>query len=352
MQFKTIQQTFFFGILISISLLFLWMIKDFLYVIFWAIILGMFFHPLRKKILHYIPRFPQIASLATLTICIITFFAFSSIVGSMIVKESVLYYQSFVGANQNTDSINIIDRFEVITQYLSQYNIPISQERIEGAAISIVQYITSWTTSQLIVLGQHSFRVIINLFILLYVVFFILNDGIHVRDRILKILPLGAIREKKLIQKFTSTTRATLKGTFLVAIIQGIAGGLLFWATGISAPFIWGLFMTILSIIPAVGPVFIWLPAGIILLLTGNIVQGSIVLIGGGLISFSENILRPLLVGKDAEMPGFLILLSTFGGISLFGITGFIIGPIVTAFLIAIWHMFEEDNKENLETLG
>ena len=160
-------------------------------------------------------------------------------------------------------------------------------------------------------------------------------------------------REKRLFRKFASTTRATVKGTFLIALIQGALGGILFFAVGISAPFLWGSIMGVLSVIPAIGPGIIWLPAGIILLVSGSIWQGIFVLVAGGLvISLIDNALRPIFVGKDTEMPDFLILLSTFGGLSVFGITGFIIGPIIAAFFLSMWNMFEEEYKKDLSTRG
>lgn len=144
-----------------------------------------------------------------------------------------------------------------------------------------------------------------------------------------------------------------MKGTFIIGIVQGTLGGLLFWAVGIKGAVIWGSLMTVLSIIPAVGSFLVWFPAGVILLFTGHIWQGVVVLVvGTAIISLVDNLLRPPLVGKDTEMPDVLVLLSTLGGLSLFGISGFIIGPIIAAFFLSMWNMFEEEHRKELNEMG
>jgi predicted PurR-regulated permease PerM len=163
-------------------------------------------------------------------------------------------------------------------------------------------------------------------------------------------LPLGDDRERELFSKFAGVSRATLKGTLVIGVVQGFIGGLLFWITGINAPVFWGTIMTVFSIIPAVGTGIVWLPAAIILLVNGSIWQGIVLLVGGGVvISLVDNILRPILVGMDTKMPDALILLSTIGGLSMFGITGIVIGPIIAAFFLVVWEIFEQDYAGALE---
>jgi predicted PurR-regulated permease PerM len=146
-----------------------------------------------------------------------------------------------------------------------------------------------------------------------------------------------------LFERFTTTTRAVAKGTVAIAILQGALGGIAFAIAGVSAPTLWGVAMTFMAVIPAIGPGIIWLPAGIILLLTGSIWQGVFILIVGGLlVSLIDNLLRPILIGRETKMPDALILLATLGGLATFGISGFIVGPIIAAFFLSLWSIFEE----------
>lgn len=347
MRFTTIQQSFFFGLLFLITIGFLWLIRDFLMPVFWAIVLGIIFYPVYEWWFNITRKRPSLSSLLTILTISLLIFTPLFFLGSSIVKESIDYYQGFAAGG----GINVFEKATAATQYLEQFGI--DRERIQVGLSDAGVAVSSWLASQALSFGQNTFRATLMFFFMLYLLFFVLRDGTTLRQRLIDILPLGNRREKKLFRKFASTTRATVKGTFLIALIQGGLGGLLFFAVGINAPFLWGSLMGILSVVPAIGPGLIWLPAGIILLVGGNIWQGLFVLIGGGLvISLIDNALRPIFVGKDTEMPDFLILLSTFGGLSIFGITGFIIGPIIAAFFLSMWHMFEEEYKKDLQTRG
>ena len=347
MRFTTIQQSVFFGLLIIVTVGFLFLIRDFLMPVFWAIVFAIIFYPLYGWWLRVTRERPSLSSF--LTIITITLLIFTPLffLGSMVVKESVDYYQQFAAGG----TINILEKATVATDYLQQLGI--EREQIQEGVASAAKAASSWLAAQAISFGQNTFKITLSFFFMLYLLFFTLRDGIKLRKRLIEILPLGYSKEKRLFKKFASTTRATIKGTFLIALIQGALGGMLFFAVGINAPFVWGSIMGVLSVIPAIGPGIIWLPAGIILLVSGSIWQGIFVLVAGGLvISLIDNALRPIFVGKDTEMPDFLILLSTFGGLSVFGITGFIIGPIIAAFFLSMWNMFEEEYKKDLSTRG
>jgi predicted PurR-regulated permease PerM len=159
----------------------------------------------------------------------------------------------------------------------------------------------------------------------------------------MQVSPIGSKYEIMLYKKFTETASATIKGTILVGGIQGAIGGIMFAIAGIDSALIWGIFMVFFSIIPGVGPLIIWFPAAIFLILTGSIWQGIfIILVGTFVIGTIDNLLRPLFVGKDSEMHPLLILLSTLGGIALFGLSGFLMGPIIAALFVSFWEIYEE----------
>jgi predicted PurR-regulated permease PerM len=185
---------------------------------------------------------------------------------------------------------------------------------------------------------------------MIYTLFFFLKDGKRMLTRLMHLCPLGDVYEEMLYQRFTSTARATLKGTIIIGTIQGTLGGILFAITGIEGALIWGILMILLSLIPGIGSAIIWLPAGIIMLGLGNIWQGvTILAVGMFVISLIDNILRPALVGKDTQMHPILILFSTLGGIAFFGISGFIIGPVITALFLAVVSIYEHYYKRELQ---
>ena len=176
--------------------------------------------------------------------------------------------------------------------------------------------------------------------VMLYTLFYFLLDGPRLLTSLLTYLPLPERDRDRMLGTFLSVTRATLKGTLLIAVLQGTLGGLAFWVVGIESAVFWGAVMTLASIVPGIGSVIIWLPASIYLLATGEIWQG-VVLIGVGslLIGTVDNILRPRLVGRDTQMHDLMIFFSTVGGITLFGAVGFIVGPILAALFVTVWQL-------------
>lgn len=188
------------------------------------------------------------------------------------------------------------------------------------------------------------------LFVLFFSLFYFLIDGKRALGYLMRLSPLRDEHEKLLFQKFISISRATLKGTLIVGIIQGFLGGVALWIAGVPSPIIWGIFMAILSLIPMIGAGIIWFPASIILLLTGNIWEGVFLLLFGvGVVSTIDNILRPKLVGRDTQMHPLLVFFATLGGISLFGISGFLIGPIVLSLFMALADIYSSEYASELK---
>ena len=230
----------------------------------------------------------------------------------------------------------------LVGDYLDRFGVDVQQvmDGLSSAAVAASRFIAS----QALVIGQNALRITALFFLMLYLLFFFLRDGGEMVEAIIRVLPLGDERERRLFDKFSEVARATIKGTLVVGFVQGFLGGLLFWILGIAAPVFWGVIMTVLSLLPAIGSALVWLPAAIILMATGSVLKGIILIAVGTLvIGLVDNLLRPLLVGRDTKMPDFLILLSTLGGITVFGISGFVIGPIIAAFFLVVWDMFRQE---------
>jgi predicted PurR-regulated permease PerM len=190
-------------------------------------------------------------------------------------------------------------------------------------------------------------------FVLLYALYYFLVDGPSILRGIVRYLPLAPEQKEELLGRFVSVTRATLMGSLLIGLIQGSLAGLAFWATGVPGPAFWGTVMVVLSILPAIGSAIIWVPAVIYLFIAGKVGAGFALLAWCAIVvSTIDNFLRPRLIGRDARMSDLLVLLSTLGGIVLFGAVGFIVGPIVGALFVTVWHIYGEAFRDLLPDGG
>ncbi|UZJ41748.1 AI-2E family transporter [Prosthecochloris sp. SCSIO W1101] len=190
------------------------------------------------------------------------------------------------------------------------------------------------------------------MFVFFYTMFFFLRDGRMFLEKILYYLPLSERDQFRMLDKFTSVTGATIRGTFVIGIIQGTLAGIALGVAGIDSAVFWGAVMTVLSIIPVIGSGLVWGPAAIFLYATGEYIAATgLLLFCGLLVSSIDNVLRPILVGRDTKMHELLIFFGTFGGLSLFGIAGFIVGPVIAALFITVWEIYGETFKEYLKSL-
>ncbi|MGE5214066.1 MAG: AI-2E family transporter [Nitrospirota bacterium] len=190
---------------------------------------------------------------------------------------------------------------------------------------------------------------LLNLFVMLYAMFFFFRDGNKILERIFYYTPLNDEDEARMLTQLSSITRATVKGTLVIGIIQGTLAGIAFRVAGIEGAALWGTIMTILSIIPGIGSALVWVPAVIILFVTGQYLTAT--LLGAwcaAVVGTIDNFLRPVLVGRDAKMPDLLILVGTLGGLFLFGPIGFIVGPIVCGLFLTVWDIYGTTFREVL----
>lgn len=349
MQPERIKSAFFFGLLALTTLAFIWLIRSYLEPLFWAVVFAIIFNPLRNKWVELTGGRKSISAAITLLTIVILVLIPLFFVGYSLATEALHLYQRIAAGQFDVESpLKLLDRVPLVNEYMQRFNI--NRDEIVQRLYSVAGAATQYIGSSILALGQNALRFLIGLGVMLYVLFFFLRDGQQILDKMVKTLPLGDKRERELFSKFAGVSRATIKGTLVIGIVQGTIGGLLFLITGINAPVFWGSIMAVFSIIPAVGPGAVWLPAAIYMFITGAIWQGVVLVVGGTLvIGLVDNILRPILVGKDTSLPDALVLISTLGGLSVFGITGFVIGPIIAAFFLVVWQIFEEDYAGDLE---
>ena len=344
---RAMQKASFLLVLALTTVAFFWLIASFLMPVFWAAVLATIFFPVQRR---YVARFGgrrSLAAIATLLTIVAVVVLPLALVGVAVTGEALqLAEQIKSGAIDLKAPLRYLERMmPVATDFLDRFGLHVDglTERLSTAALGISQIIAAGALG----IGQDILNVTALFFVMLYILFFFLRDGSRLVATLIRVLPLGGERERQLLAKFGEVSLATIKGTLVVGVVQGAIGGILFWALGLPAPVFWGAVMAVFSVLPAVGPGLVWAPAAIILLALGAYVK-AIILIAGGVvvIGLVDNVLRPLLVGRDTQMPDYLVLLATLGGIAVFGISGFVIGPVIAAFFLVVWEMFADEYAE------
>jgi len=180
----------------------------------------------------------------------------------------------------------------------------------------------------------------------LYVTFFLLRDGKQITPRLIHAFPIERSIAERMAERFLTIVRATIKGSVVVGLVQGALGAITFWIAGIPSAILFGVIMALFSLLPAIGPAIVWAPAAIYLLAVGEYWQGIFVIVSGvAIIGMADNILRPILVGRDTGIPDWLILVTTLGGIATLGLSGIVLGPLVAGLFIAAWNVFAEQDE-------
>jgi predicted PurR-regulated permease PerM len=344
MKEPNVERTFFIALLIAVTLAFLWLIRGFLQPIFWAIALGILVYPLHARLVPHVRNRESLAAVLSVLLVVIVVVLPLIGIGAAVTREGTALFDRLDQGNLGLQ--NLYGRAEEnmprVIATLQRFGLDPSRldTQLSGAAVTAGRAVAS----RAFAIGQDTLRVTVFFFLMLYLLFFFLRDGRTMLDGLVSALPLGDARERHLLKRFAEVSRATIKGTLVVGIVQGAIGGTAFALLGIGAPVLWGVTMAFLSILPAVGTALVWAPAAIILAFSGRIISAIVlVLIGVFVIGLVDNLLRPLLVGRDTRMPDYLILLSTLGGLAGFGLAGIIIGPIIAAFFLAIWQMAESE---------
>jgi predicted PurR-regulated permease PerM len=245
---------------------------------------------------------------------------------------------------QNPDELDrLLQRMPFIDQ-VAPYKAQVSAKLAEFAA-----RLGTFIVNAAAATGRGTAVFFFQLFIMLYAMFIFLLDGPRLLNKILYYVPLTSADENRMVARFLSVTRATLKGTLVIGIIQGALGGLSFWVVGIEGAVFWATIMAVMSIIPGVGTGLVWVPAVIYLFAAGQTGPAiGLTVWNAAVVGSVDNVLRPWLVGKDTQMPDLLVLLGTLGGIVLFGASGIVIGPVIAALFVTVWEIYGETYREIL----
>ncbi|WP_136477187.1 AI-2E family transporter [Pseudomonas sp. DG56-2] len=330
-------------LLALVTIAFIWILLPYYGAAFWAVILGIVFAPLQRRLLARLDWRRNLAAGLTLLICLVIAILPVIIISMLLVQEGAALYKNI--ETGQLDLAGYIERFKDILPAFAQNGLERMgmgdldglRDKIANGALQGSQFFASQAFS----FGQGTFEFLVSFGVMLYLLFFFLRDGAELVRKIRTALPLAEQQKRRLQLKFNRVVRATVKGNLLVAVTQGALGGIIFWILDIPSALVWGVLMAFLSLLPAVGAGIVWAPVAIYFVATGAIWQGAVLAAFGiFVIGLVDNLLRPMLVGKDTKMPDYLILVSTLGGLAVFGLNGFVIGPLIAALFMSSWGIF------------
>lgn len=341
----TLEHKAFLLLLAIVSVAFFWILIPFYGAVFWAVVLAIIFRPLQRTLERRLRRRGAAAALSVVTCLLIAILPMTIVLGSLVAEAARLV--DWLQQGEFTLPRSLAD----LRGHLPAW----AQRGIDNAGLSdlaamrarltdAITQATQYLASRAINVGQNTLRFFASLGIMLYVLFFLFRDGPQIGNSIRLALPLSQEHSGALIAKFAAVVRATVRGNIIIALIQGGIGGVAFWLLGIQGALLWGALMVLLSLLPAIGAALVWLPAAIYFLLSGDVTRGVILfVIGAGVIGLVDNLLRPKLVGAETKLPDYVVLVSTLGGLSIFGINGFVIGPMIAALFVASWALYREE---------
>lgn len=336
-------------LLVAITLAFAWVVlRPFYGAVLWAIVVAVIFAPVQRRLLQSMQGRSGLAAAATVLIIIAMVLLPLAIIAASLAQEASSLVVKIQSGEYNFGSYlqRILEALPAwATGLIERFNLTSFSAIREWLASGLMKG-GQVLAPQALSLGANTFEFMIGLGIMLYLLFFLLRDGSALAERIEDAIPLRGDQKTALVTRFVDVVRATVKGGILVAMAQGTLGGIAFWFLGIHAALLWGVLMAFLSLIPAVGAGLVWVPVAIYFLATGAIWQGiGLFLYGVLVIGLVDNLLRPFLIGKDTKLPDYVVLISTLGGIQVFGLNGLVIGPLIAAMFMVSWEIFSASRR-------
>jgi predicted PurR-regulated permease PerM len=342
-------------IVVIATLAFVWLIGPFIGAILWGVIAAILFAPLNARLLRVMPRHHNLSAVATVLIIIAV-----AIIPSMLFSIAMYSQATAIYARIETGEIDLSRTFtqaeRLLPAIMRRWLTHIGLTDFAALQAKIIQAVASsfkMLAGQAFNVSQSALTFCLMLGVMLYLTFFLLRDGPALISTVERCLPLPADQRGILVARFVAVVRAAIKGSVVVAIVQGLVGGLIFSFLGISGALLWGVVMAVFSLLPAIGTGLIWVPVTLYLFATGAVWQAVVLFLCGILIiSNVDNIVRPILVGRDTRMPDYVVLIATLGGFEVMGFNGFIIGPVIAALFIAVWEIFGREQNDPISIEG
>ena len=338
-------------LVIAVTVLFLAVTWPFFKPLLLGALLAGLFHPLYRWITRLLGGRAALGAAVTLLVLLVLGLGpISAFLGIVLQQALTMSDQAIPWLSQHlgaasTFNVNewVVQKFPALAKYMPTQEQLL--EQVGNAAKTAGAFLVSFASR----MTATTAAFLLNLFVMLYAMFFFFKDGHKILERIFYYTPLSDEDETRMLTQFASITRATVKGTLVIGVIQGALAGIAFWVAGIEGAALWGTIMTILSIIPGIGAPLVWVPVVIFLYVNGQYLTATLLLVWcGAVVATIDNFLRPVLVGRDAKMPDLLILIGTLGGLFLFGPIGFIVGPIVCGLFLTVWDIYGATFREIL----
>ena len=338
-------------LVVAVTVLFLAVAWPFFKPLLLGALLSGLFHPLYRWITRLLGGRRSLGAAVTLVVLLVLGLGpVSAFLGIVLQQALTMSDQAIPWLSQHlgaasTFNVNewLVHRFPALAKYMPSQEQLV--EQVGTAAKTAGAFLVSFAAG----MTATTAAFLLNLFVMLYAMFFFFRDGDKILERIFYYTPLNDEDETRMLTQLSSITRATVRGTLVIGIIQGGLAGIAFWVAGIEGAALWGTIMTILSIIPGIGAALVWVPVVVFLYLNGHYLTATFLLVWcAAVVGTIDNFLRPMLVGRDAKMPDLLILIGTLGGLFLFGPIGFIVGPIVCGLFLTVWDIYGTTFREVL----
>ena len=339
-------------LLAGVSLLLMWVAWPFAAPLLWSALAAIMFQPLYKWALRKTRgRRNWAASLALLVIFVAVLLP-ALWVGSVVVGETLGLVNDLrenpidLAAWFNSSFAMLPASAQTLIEDNGWTDVSVLQEQLQ----KLLGESAGMLAQQAVSIGSGALGFVLSFGLGLYVLFFLLRDGSRIGETILHSAPIQREIADRLAERFLGIVRAVIKGSGVVGLVQGTLGAITMMIAGVPSALLMGVLMAILALIPAVGTALVWAPVGIWLLVTGEVWQGVFVL-GSGfiIISSADNVLRPILVGRDTGIPDWIILVTTLGGLSIAGFAGIVLGPLVAGLFLASWSILQEQRAEDEE---
>jgi len=337
----------FFGVITLLVLYYSYLIiKPYLLDIFMALVLFFTAKPLYAALTRLLRGYKALASALTCIILLLVILIPLFSLMSIIATQALEFSSQVSKGMQNGDLWNwIAARIDALKLYLTRLNLPLPPGDIDLAQIvqTAVSKASAFIYTNAIGLIRGFTVFFFDLLLTLFIAFFMFLQGDDFIQAIKGLSPLDPAHNDEILRETEVTIKATLWGTVIVAVAQGALGGVGFLLFGLPQPAFWGTVMIPASVIPVVGSTIIWGPAAVYLLFTGHIGAGvGLILWGGVVVSVIDNILKPILMKGSSETPSIFILFSILGGLTYFGMIGFILGPLILSFLLSLLRIYQK----------
>ena len=321
-------------------------LSPFLSSIIWAILLAMIFYPLFQKLQRLLKKKEFLSALImTLLVLIVIVLPFSLLMASLASEVVDGYHrmEEMIKTGQLQAYLERMKEIPILTWILARLGqyIDLSQMDPLPLLLKNLQKISTFIFNQTATLLRGFSTFIAGFFFTLLSLYYFFKDGSRFFNGLKEIIPLSSKEKDLLIQRFKDMIYATIYGGILIAIIQGLLGGLSFWVLGLPSPIMWGTAMALLSFIPIGGTALIWAPAGILLLIGGAVLKGLLLLgLGVFVISMVDNFLRPFFISARTNIHPLLLFFAVLGGIQTFGLIGVVAGPLVATLFLTLIEIY------------